>query len=75
MFNKEMKMTDTTETVVAGVDGRFFVIQADGTIKQLNESGQYIRWVFNNKASALTAARRQGAQVWDKQRAEWANVR
>lgn len=62
-------MTLTTEAArtVAGVDGRYFLIQPDGSIKHKNSFDKHIVWVFDRKQSAESHASRQpGVRVWDK---------
>jgi hypothetical protein len=59
-------MSEETKRIVAGVDGRFFVIQADGSIRRVTERGTGLRWVFNQQGAAEAAARNSGASVYDK---------
>ena len=63
-----MTFTRETQITIAGVDGRFFLIQSDGSIRTRDDWNRVAQFVFNREATArVHAKRRPGVRVFDKQ--------
>lgn len=59
-------LTPESIRTIAGVDGKFFIVESDGSIETRNSVGHAMRWVFNSRSAAESAAKRRHAFVWDK---------
>ena len=67
MDTNNTQPTAASFATINGVDGRFFLIQPDGSIKSRNDSNKLLQFVFIREATARIHAQRGGARIWDKQ--------
>jgi len=65
------ELTTDAKRTVEGVDGRYFIVQANGEICTRNASGKLTQFVFLRLASAQNFARRAGVRIWDKNAARF----
>ena len=60
--------------IIAGVEGRFFLIGADGEVARLNSSGKANVWAYQTHARGAINAKRRGQRLWDKVAARFVEV-
>ena len=64
-------LTEVTKQIIAGVGGRFFLINAEGEVARLNRCGKANVWVYATLARGIINAKRQGVRLFDKQAASF----
>jgi hypothetical protein len=67
------KLNDSAKQIVSGVDGKYFMVSADGEIRSLGKNGKATRWVWTSKQRAISWAQRFGFLVWDKEANKFLN--